>query len=378
MMRHVLLLLAATILCGCGQNRQSVANTRVDNGRQSTESGQPRQIRVESVQSTTAPASEVAVPGKIEPNPGALSKVALPVAGRITRVMVTVGDSVRRGTPVLVVDSPDTGTAISNYRQAIAKVTQTKSELAKAEADLSRIQDLFSRGAVAQKDVLSAQAQLAQAQSDIAQAQATQEEATRKLRIFGIEPTSKNDGVFVPAPVSGKVLDLSVAAGEYRNDTSAPVMTIADLSTVSMSADMPETSIRLIHIGQQVQIKLDAYPDGKVTGRIARIGDTVDPTTRTIKVRVSVPNPVEKFRPEMFGQLLIEGSPREVITVPVGAVVQTPNSPVVYRERGSGQYDPAPVTLGDRMGDRIAILSGLKKSDRIVTDGSMLAKGTPQ
>jgi multidrug efflux pump subunit AcrA (membrane-fusion protein) len=80
----------------------------------------------------------------------------------------------------------------------------------------------------------------------------------------------------------------------------------------------------------------------------------------------------------MFGQLLIEGSPREVITVPVGAVVQTPNSPVVYRERGSGQYDPAPVTLGDRMGDRIAILSGLKKSDRIVTDGSMLAKGTPQ
>ena len=80
----------------------------------------------------------------------------------------------------------------------------------------------------------------------------------------------------------------------------------------------------------------------------------------------------------MFGQLYIQGAPREVITVPVGAVVQTPNSPVLYRERGPGQYDPAPVVLGDRIGDRIAIVSGLTKSDRIVTDGSMLAGGTPQ
>ena len=83
----------------------------------------------------------------------------------------------------------------------------------------------------------------------------------------------------MPAPVSGKVLDLTVAAGEYRNDTSAPVMTIADLSTVYISADVPETSIRMVHVGQQVSIKLDAYPDEKVVARVARVGDAVDPTT---------------------------------------------------------------------------------------------------
>jgi cobalt-zinc-cadmium efflux system membrane fusion protein len=375
MMRYLCLLIATATLWGCGQNRQSIAHARPDDGRQNTQAGQ---IKVESVRSANVPASEVAAPGKIEANPGALSKVALPLAGRVVRVLVTVGDSVRRGAPVLAVDSPDTGTAISNYRQAIAKLSQTKSALAKAEADLNRTQDLFSHGAVALKDVLSAQAQLTEAQSDLAQAQAANEEAARKLRIFGIEPDSKNNEILVPAPVSGKVLDLTVAAGEYRNDTSAPVMTIADLSTVYMSADVPETSIRVVHVGQQVGIKLDAYPDEKVVARVARVGDTVDPTTRTIKVRASIPNPTEKFRPDMFGQLYIQGAPREVITVPVGAVVQTANSPVVYRERNPGRYDAAPVVIGDRIGDRIAILSGLRKSDRIVIDGSMLAGGTPQ
>jgi membrane fusion protein, heavy metal efflux system len=289
----------------------------------------------------------------------------------VLKVMVTVGDRVSEGKPLLLLDSPDVDTDVSNFRQAVAKVAGAKSAVAKADADASREQDLFARGAVAQKDVLSAQAQLAQAKSDLAQANASEEEARRKLRVFGIQEEGDNN-IFIRAPVSGKVLDLSVTAGEYRNDTSAPVMTIANLSSVYMSADVPETSIRFMHLGQPVIITFDAYPDQQFTGRVAHIGDTVDPNTRTIKVRASLPNGDEKFRPDMFGQLQIESPPQQMLTVPVEAIVQTANGPTVYRQAGVGHFEPVNVKLGNRVANRIAVASGLRPSDQVVADGSML------
>jgi cobalt-zinc-cadmium efflux system membrane fusion protein len=374
-----LLVLSLLGLTACGGQR-SVAGASSKSAGTGSDSNrfEAKQIRVEPVRVVRAPVEQVLAPGKIEVNPGALSKVALPLAGRVTRVLVQVGDYVQQGTPLVILDSPDTGTTVSNYQQALAKIVQAKSEVAKAEADLSRVQDLLSHGAVAEKDVLSARAALTQAQSDLAQANAAEEEGARKLKIFGIDGNGKNDQILVPAPVSGKVLELGVVAGEYRNDTSAPVMTIADLSTIFMTADVPETSIRLIQPGQQVRMKLDAYPTETFTGRVHRIGDTVDPATRTIRVRVALNNPKEQFRPDMFGQLEISGPVREMMSVPRGAVVQTSETPVIYRERGPGHYERVPVTLGDRLGDYVLVLSGLTKSDRVVIDGPILARSMSQ
>lgn len=336
------------------------------------------QIRVEPVRMVMAPAEQVIVPGKIEVNPSSLSKVAIPLPGRVTKVLVAVGDSVQKGKPLLILNSPETGTAVSNYQQAVAKVVQSKSGVAKAEADLAREQDLYAHGAVAEKEVLSTKAQLTQAQSELAQSNAAQDEAMRKLRIFGIEPNSKDDQVVVDAPVSGKVLDLSVVAGEYRNDVSAPVMTIADLSTIFMTADVPESSIRLIDVGDQVEMQLNAYPGEKFTGRVKQVADTVDPATRTVRVRVVLNNLKERFRPEMFGQLQISGPTKEMASVPVGAVIQTPSEQIVYRETSGKQFEPVTVKTGQRIEDRLIILSGLDAHSRIVVDGPMLVRGNSQ
>lgn len=333
-------------------------------------------IKVSVVETARRALDEVVVPGKIEANPNRISRIAMPMAGRVKRVMVGIGDAVTQGQALLAIDSPEVGTAASNYRQAQARVSQTKAGLAKAEADLSRTQDLFANRALAQKEVLSAQAALAQAKADLEQAHAAEDESLRKLQIFGLRPGAFDQEVLVRAPLPGKVLEISVAAGEYRNDTSAPLMTIADLSTVYMAADVPESQIRLIRKGERVEITLGAYPGQVFHGTVARIGDTVDPQTRTIKVRAELANLQERFRPEMFGEIRHEETFRDVPVVPSGAIVQGDHQSIVYREKARGVFTPVRVTFGKQDKELVSVLSGLNAGDRIVTDGAMLLRGS--
>src|SRR5215470_13604397 len=107
-----------------------------------------------------------------------------------------------------------------------------------------------------------------------------------RLRLLGLKPGEAEPLVVVRAPLAGKVMEISIVAGEYRNDTTAPVMTIADLRRVWMTSDVPENSIRLISVGESVDITLDAYPGQAFSGRVERVADTLDPKTRTIKVMI--------------------------------------------------------------------------------------------
>lgn len=333
-------------------------------------------LTISTVATTRLPLDEVVAPGQIEANPNRISRIAMPVAGRVMRVMVGIGDAVAQGQALLAVDSPEIGTAEADYRQAQARVNQTKATLAKAEADLTRTQDLYANRALAQKEVLSAQAALAQATADVEQAQAGAEESLRKLQIFGLKPGALDQEVLVRSPLPGKVLEIGVAAGEYRNDTSAPLMTIADLSMVYMSADVPESQIRLIRRGERVEITLDAYPGQVFQGKVARIADTVDPQTRTIKVRAEMTNREGRFLPEMFGQIRHEETFRDVPVIPSGALVQGDQQTIVYREKSRGVFTSVPVTFGKQDKEFVPVLTGINAGDRVVTDGAMLLRGS--
>jgi cobalt-zinc-cadmium efflux system membrane fusion protein len=367
-------------VAGCGRQEAASENPAAATSADTVEirlppdSPQLKRLRMEEVRAERVALEEVVVPGKIETKPARLSRIALPVAGRVKQVMVTIGDAVGEAQPVLALDSPDAGAALSAYRQAEARVMQARAAQAKAEADLSRIKDLFENRAVAQKEVISAETALAQSRSDLVQADAALEEAQKKLQIFGLQSDQPVQEILVRAPVSGKVLDIGVVAGEYRNDTSAPVMTIADLSTVFMTADVPEDRIRFIRPGEQVEISLNAYPGEVFHGRVERISDTVDPQTRTIKVRAELQNPAGRLRPEMFGEIRHKQGFRNVPVVPVGAVIQGDRRNIVYRENAPGVFEAVEVTFGPRDGDRVPILSGLRPGDRVVVDGAMLLR----
>ena len=332
------------------------------------------QIRVEEVQMKDVPTDEVTAPGKIEVNPNRVAHVVLPLAGRIASVNVKLGDSVRQGDTILTIESPDADAAMSAHLQAQSAITQAKAVERKSEADLERVKDLFEHDAVARKEVLNAESAVTQAKSAVEQAEAMGKQALSRLQIIGLKPGVFGQKVAVKAPISGKVLEISVAPGEYRNDTNSSLMTISDLSTVWVAADVPESSIRLIGMNERVNIELTAFPAETFKGRVARIADTVDPQTRTIKVRAEMDNSRGLLRPEMFGRIHHVEGMRPMPVLPAGAIIQGDGQSAVYKELSRGAFQSVPVTVGERAGDFFPILSGLKPGDRVVVDGAMLLK----
>jgi cobalt-zinc-cadmium efflux system membrane fusion protein len=332
------------------------------------------EIHVAEVKSASVPFAEVTSPGKIETNPNLVSRVALPLAGRVSSVMVKLGDAVNRGDALLSLESPDADAGVGAYLQGQAAITQAKANLNKAQADNDRAADLFQHDAIAKKDMLTAENALAQAKAALEQAQAALEQSDRKLRLLGLKPGEFGQKITLRAPISGKVLEMSVAAGEYRNDTNTPVMTIADLSTVWVSSDVAESAIRFIQVGERIDVELTAYPGETFHGRVTRIADTVDPQTRTIKVRAEMENSKGKLRPEMYGTIRHTDSMKTLPVVPVGAVLQGDGKTSVWVETARGHFQTVEVKTGERSGDILPVTSGLKTGARIVVDGAMLLR----
>lgn len=380
----IALLCSVMLWTGCerkAQPKQEVhsppATAAAEPGVVTIAAGSPmlEQIRVETVQTAEIPTEEVDSPGKIEGNPNRVSHIVLPVVGRITTVLVKLGDAVVEGQPLLTVQSPDADAAQSTALQAQATVTQATAALGKAQTDYGRLQDLYEHNAVAKKDVLDAQNSLTQATAALAQSKAVHEQAVRRLKLLGLKPGDFQQNVVVRAPIAGKVLDLSVVPGEFRNDSSASLMTIADLSTVWVASDVPESYIRFIQLGERVEMSLVAYPGETFEGRVMRVADTVDPQTHTVKVRAEIQNPHGRFRPEMFGSIHHIGSTKTTPVLPASAVIQGDNHSVVFVEQAPGRFQQTDVTVGKRLGSQIPVLVGLQAGARVVIDGAMLLKG---
>ena len=348
----------------------------------SPDSPQFKQLRIAPVQLRDVVTDEVIAPGRVAVNPNRVSRVLPPVQGRVLEVMVRLGDFVERGQPLLTLDSPDADAAVSTYLQAEATERQAKFALTKAETDYLRTKDLHEHKAVSEKDVYGAENDMMQAKANVETSRAVSEQALRKLDLLGLKPNEFRQPTIVRAPISGRVLEVNVTPGEYRgavsshsDTTTSPLMTVADLSTVWMSSDVPEPSIRLVHVGEEVEITLVAFPGEVLRGRIARIADSLDPQTRTLKVHVDLPNPVGRFRPEMFGSIRHSGSVRSQPVVPLAAVVQEYGHSAVFLERGPGRFERRQVTTGPSRNDVVVILSGLGADDRVVVEGAVLLKG---
>jgi cobalt-zinc-cadmium efflux system membrane fusion protein len=239
---------------------------------------------------------------------------------------------------------------------------------------VDRVKDLREHKAIAEKEVLNAQNALDQARATLDQNEANAKQALRRLEILGLQPGQFGQKLTVRAPLSGKVLEITAVPGEFRNDTSAGVITIADLHTVWVSSDVPETDIRFIQPGERLDIELSAYPGEKFHGRVTRIADSVDPETRTIKVRAELDNSQGRLRPEMFGRIRHVESTERIPVVPDGAVIQGDNRNTVYKEAAPGTFVPVRVEVGNKVGDLVGIVRGLKAGDRVVTDGAMLLR----
>ncbi|MCC7156569.1 MAG: efflux RND transporter periplasmic adaptor subunit [Bryobacterales bacterium] len=376
------LVAALSLLAGGCSREEAKVNAAAPNsvpsrpGQVVLPAGSPKlaHIKVAPVQMIDVPMDIVEAPGNIEVNPNRVSHIVSPVPGRVVDVYVGIGDSVQEGQAVVKIESPDADAAISAYLQADSAVGQMKANALKAQADLDRSRDLLDHQAVAKKDVLNAENVLVQATALVEQARASRTQALRRLEILGLKPGEFGQRITIHSPVSGKVLEMNVVQGEYRNDTNAALMTIADLNTVWVASDVPETQIRQIQVGEPLELQLAAYPGEIFKTRVMRISDTVDPTTRTIKVRAELDNRSGRLRPQMFGRIRHSESIRRLPAVPASAVLQAQNRAYVYCETAPGVFEETTVVPGNSVGDQLSILRGLSDSSRVVVEGPMLLR----
>jgi cobalt-zinc-cadmium efflux system membrane fusion protein len=322
----------------------------------------------------SVPAEEITIPARIEVNPNRVSHALLPVPGRIVSVMAKLGDAVVQGQTIVSIEGSSLGEAESAYIQAEAGIRQAELAAAKADADVSRLKLLFEHGVAAEKDLLAAQTMAALSKSSLDQAKTAREQARQRLELLGLKPGQFQQQAKVAAPISGKVLEINVVEGEYHNEINAPLFTIADLSRVWVSSNVPESAIRYFQIGGFGILELIAYPHETFRARVTRIADTVDSDTRTIKVIAELDNPGGRLRPQMFGRLRYQGAMTTSFWVPEGAVVQVSDKDTVFVEQAPGRFLATTVELGQHYNSGFAIRSGLSKGQRIVTAGAVYVK----
>jgi cobalt-zinc-cadmium efflux system membrane fusion protein len=338
-------------------------------------SPQLERLRVVAVTGAVLPVDELDVPGTIEPVPTRVARLALPVPGRVRTVTVTLGDRVREGQVLLTLETPNASELQSALRQARADVKQRQAALTKAETDVSRARDLLANRAMAQKDVLAAENELAVATAALEQARATEDDVTRRSRLFGMTDDEQGASATVRSPIGGEVIEIAASPGEYRSDTAAPVVAVADLASVWVAASVPENALARIQTGHPVSVSTTAYPDQPFEGRITRIAGALDPQTRSVRMIAELDNRDGRLKPGMFARVRYTGPARPVVTVRIGAVVQDEGRISVFVERTRGEFERRDVLLGPRRGNDVVITSGLATSDRVLIDGTMLLMG---
>ncbi|MYN47681.1 efflux RND transporter periplasmic adaptor subunit [Pseudoduganella sp. FT93W] len=305
-------------------------------------------------------ATPLTLPAVVEADPARVSKVLTPMAGRIVSLMKQLGDEVKVGDVLFTLDSPDF--ALAN------------ADAAKAQAALQLAKRSLERQRALDKSELAAQRELEQAQNDFEQASSEAARANARLAQTGAKTAGALVGghLAVRAAMPGRVIELFAAAGGYWNDANAPLMTVADISKVYISANAQEKDLAQLFVGQQASIKLDAYPTQQ-SGQVRFVGEILDADTRTVKVRIPFDNRDGHLKPGMFGEATLFARAHTGILIPMTAVIQSGFSSRAFVETKPWHFTPRTLQLGAQVGEQVEVLSGLKAGDRIVTkDGVLL------
>ena len=306
----------------------------------------------------------VDVTATIQPNRDRLAKIAPRVSGKVAKVMANLGDPVRQGQALAMIDSIEVGEASSAYLQA-------KSAAALAQSNFERAESLNAEQIIAKKEYLTAASEREHAEVQL-------HAAEDRLRLLGLAPSALVNGRAISvyaltAPFSGTIIQKDAVLGELAEPETS-MFTIADLSKVWIEADIFEKDLAQIRTGSQATVMVSAYPDKVFEGRLTYISSMLDKSTRAAKARIEVNNPGHRLMPEMFATAQIETDQnREALIVPNAAVVLVNGQPSVFVQEKSG-FELRTVELGERLGGRIVVEGGVEEGEQIVTSGAYALK----
>jgi cobalt-zinc-cadmium efflux system membrane fusion protein len=317
---------------------------------------------------TVAPAALQAVsaplqtPGVVESDPAVTAAVLAPLTGRIEELRVELGQRVTRGQVVAVLDSPDLAQAYDDNAKAVDTLTLTTK-------NLDRQEQQFKIGVISDRD-------LDQARSDRAQAQAEATRTQSRLLALGAGAAAGDSGhpgrLVVRAPVSGSVTNLNVARGNMLNDATQPLMTIADLSTVWVTALVAEKDLAGVKAGQAAQVTLSAYPDKVLQGRVSSVSDVIEADSRRDKVRIALSNADYALRPNMFATVNLLGPEQSQVIVPTSALLMNNDRTSVFVATAPWTFKRRVVDVRLGEGSTAVVLAGVSAGEQVVVKGGIL------
>ncbi len=308
----------------------------------------------------------LAVTGVVNPDVSRNVPVISLASGRVVEIRARLGDQVKKGQLLMRVQSADISGAFSDYQKAV-----NDERLAQRQAERAKI--LFDKGAIAQKDLEVSEAAEQDAKADL-------NAKADRLRVLGLDKDHPGGIVDVVAPVSGTITDQQVTNAAGVQGLSGPnPFTISDLSYVWIICDVHENELAKVRLGEYADIRLNAYPDKVLKGRIGNIGAVLDPTIRTAKVRLELRNP-GLMRVGMFVTAIFYGrTPEMHAMVPASAVLHLHDRDWVYVPIGGGRFRRVEVVSGDMLpGNMQEVISGIKPGAQVVLNALVLQNTAEQ
>jgi membrane fusion protein, heavy metal efflux system len=314
-------------------------------------------------------ASTLKVTGTVNPDISRQIPVISIASGRVVAIHTQIGAYVTKGQLLMEVQSTDISNAFDQYLKAV-----NDERLARTQDERARI--LYEKGAIAKSQLEIADDGEQDAKTDLAAAE-------QLLIVLGVDKNHPSLTAKVYSPATGVVISQNVtnaAAAGVTFAGSATAFTIADLSQVWIICDVYENDLPMVHLGQTADIRLNAYPDHVITGTIGEIDAVLDPSIRTAKVRIQVPNPDRLMRIGMFATATFHGRrPEQHVAVPASAILHLHDRDWVYVPAGEGKFRRVGVVGGDMIdGGRQEIKSGLTVGQQVVTNALELQNSVEQ
>lgn len=327
--------------------------------------------------------ASLSIPGRLTVNEDQTWHLGAIASGRIESITTRVGDSVQAGETLGLIHSHEVHEARAGYEEALTEVQRAHAAAEYAKQRRDRAQRLFDLKAGSRQDVETAESDLGNAHAAIQKAQSELEKERAHLTIFQVpieeganhgSEYEKGDDVPISAPASGLVLERYATVGSVVNG-GEKLFTISDTSSLWMIASANEVDLSRLRMGQEVHIQIRAYPDREFTGRILKLGETLDPDTRTLQVRILVPNRAERLKPEMYATATLqESGQRLAVFVPEEAIQELNGVPVAFIRRAQNEFEARPIKTGRHIQSETEVLEGLNVGDAVVVQGSFLLK----
>jgi cobalt-zinc-cadmium efflux system membrane fusion protein len=356
-----LFIVIALLLVSCDKNQDQSSVTREQPKNDITlNAEQLQEMSVEEARIIPV-AEEFTAVGEVSFDEDNVVRIYPIVSGSVEKVNVSLGDYVQRGQLLATLLSTDITTFQRDYNVA-------KADLEVAEKNMNRANDLYSSGMMSEKDFAEAKKDYTNATSDF-------NEKKQILELYG-GSSDRLDAVFrVVAPRSGYIVERNINEGtQIRTDNNTAILTISDLKTVWIWANVHESDMSKVKVGDKVSVTTIAYPDKTFTGKISTIGTMLDQASRVIRVRTELDNESGLLKPEMFATVTITSQTREkLLAVLQRALVLENNNYYAMRESQPNTFEKVQVTIGKKFGDFVEITGGLKSGDRIIVNGSLFA-----